>query len=72
MTSTDDTLIIVTADHGHVFTIGSGFPVRGNPILGDTIVVLAEKLYNYFSLIFFCGYVIVTVAHPIRKTQNLR
>lgn len=35
-TSAEDTLIIVTADHGHVFTMG-GYATRGNDILGLTI-----------------------------------
>jgi alkaline phosphatase len=38
----DETLIIVTADHGHTFVI-AGYPRRGNPILGKVVPAWSDE-----------------------------
>ncbi|MGB5486541.1 MAG: alkaline phosphatase, partial [Lysobacterales bacterium] len=43
MTDQNDTLIIVTADHSHTFNF-SGYPTRGNPILGKVSSASQIKL----------------------------
>lgn len=57
MTNSSDTLIVVTADHSHVFNIG-GHSYRGNNILGKFIsallffILLNKLTYMVFQIFF--------------------
>ncbi|MCE9685218.1 alkaline phosphatase [Shewanella sp. AS16] len=58
-TDPDDTLVMVTADHSHVFTI-AGYPKRGNPILGlvhgvDGSLAIADDNKPYTTLAYTNG-----------------
>ncbi|CAF1110649.1 unnamed protein product, partial [Brachionus calyciflorus] len=46
MVSTQDTLVVVSADHSHVFTIG-GYAVRGNPLFSVVNTTEKDKLSAY-------------------------
>ena len=57
--STEDTLIVVTADHSHAFTI-NGYPKRDNPLMGIVVGVdgkatLAEDGKPYTTLSYANG-----------------
>ncbi|GIZ02737.1 hypothetical protein CEXT_565091 [Caerostris extrusa] len=53
MTSSKDTLVVVTADHSHVLTV-NGYPKRGNPILGVAGTSNKDNL-TYTTLLYTNG-----------------
>ncbi len=52
LSNDQDTLIVVTADHGHVMTF-SGYPTRGNDIMG--IAGIADDNLPYATLMYDNG-----------------
>lgn len=47
LTNEKETLIIVTGDHSHVFSMG-GYNYRGNDILGNIFVVV-NSYYSWYA-----------------------
>ncbi len=60
LTEEKDTLIVVTADHSHVMTIG-GWPSRGNPILGEFHIWCELSGYWFIFLTYKLVFLIVYV-----------
>jgi alkaline phosphatase len=63
-----DTLIIVTADHSHTFTI-AGYPKRGNPILGK-VVNPGKNAPNYALAADGMPYTTVSYANGLGYREN--
>lgn len=53
MTNRDDTLIVVTSDHAHTMSM-SGYPDRGNPIVGlnNYLSDVGTKIISFFQMIW--------------------
>ncbi|CAG7833145.1 unnamed protein product [Allacma fusca] len=73
MTKRSDTLIVVTADHSHAFTI-NGYPKRGNPIEGVGDVTPEGFAYETLSYINGPGYNYhrIDSADGINRTSTLK
>ena len=62
MTNRQDTLIIVTADHAHTMSI-SGYPERGNDLLGPIVLFLRDICLRFYSIVF------VKIINPLPFTK---
>jgi alkaline phosphatase len=80
LTRPEDTLIIVTADHSHVLTM-TGYPTRGNPILGkvvendaagrpQSVPALADDGQPYTTLEFANGHEAHAPRRDLRNTDT--
>lgn len=61
-TKREDTLILVTADHSHVFTM-CGYPTRGNPILGKVTDCEADEGHTHTAALDLRGLPFTTLSY---------
>lgn len=68
MTSEDDTLILVTADHAHTMTI-NGYPYRGSDIF-TTLQSTGDNL-TYSTLSYATGLGVITFNSTTGQAHNI-
>lgn len=65
-----ETLLVVTADHSHVLTLGGLATLRGNPIFGQYIYFTCHFILMFIGLFSYHFYIKYMYKNSIYHVQN--